>query len=153
MLAGTWERSYHAIETWIPERRWGKGSVFFLICAQACLFYRCPGILPRRKISKSSMPIMNKHSTYLKEWNLFSVVNTSMTKMFWSNRSNYLSSPKLMSWGKGPPHSPPAFLSLHQFLSVHQGSQGVYQRDIWVQTELTACATLGMSVNLSVASI
>ena len=56
------------------EGRWGKESVFFLISAQACLFCRRPGVLPRRKISKSSMPIMNKSSIYLKEWNLFSVV-------------------------------------------------------------------------------
>lgn len=56
------------------EGRWGKESVFFLISAQACQFCRHPGVLPRRKISKSSMPIMNKSSIYLKEWNLFSVV-------------------------------------------------------------------------------
>lgn len=55
------------------ERKW-KWSIFFLISAQACLFCRRPGVLPRRQISKSSMPIMNKSFTHLKEWNLFSVV-------------------------------------------------------------------------------
>lgn len=61
------------------EGKW-EWSIFFLISAQACLFCRRPGVLPRRQISKSSMPIMNKSFTYLKEWNLFSVVWMESTR-------------------------------------------------------------------------
>ena len=55
------------------EGKW-EWSIFFLISAQAYWFCRHPGVLPRRQVSKSSMPITNKSSVYLKDWNLFSVV-------------------------------------------------------------------------------
>jgi len=34
------------------EGKWGEWCIFFLISAQACLFCRRPGVLPRRQISK-----------------------------------------------------------------------------------------------------
>lgn len=113
---------------WVPGKKM-KWSIFFLISAQACLFCRRPGVLPRRQISKSSMPIMNKSFTHLKEWNLFSVVWMKVP----DKRSNCWLSPTLKSWEKGPSFIPCPF---SRALS-------------W----LLRCVTLGMSVNFSICCI
>lgn len=120
-----------------------------MISAQACLFCRRPGVLPRRQISKSSTPIMNKSFTYSKEQNLFSVV--SMNEKCQIKRNNCWASPHwcperkdhLISHSTSILYTNPSPFTKAVKESTRETAGS---RQSW----LPRCVTLGMSVNFSI---
>lgn len=139
------------------EGRWGKGSVFFLISAQACLFCRCPRVLSRRKISKSSIKIskssmstMNKSPIYLKEWNVFSIANMEEKCARLKGAIDDIHPNWCPERKAHLTHHLPSFPHTHPFPFTTAVREPTRETSESRLRRLPSCATLGTPVNFSI---